>query len=178
MRRSRRSRMLGSAMNLDSLVDVVTNTNGMLILLAVFTTLHAVDKTYTVTFPVTRPTAKAPVYFECQGNRIFPIEQSRGYSEYYYTTAIGSSTMVTVKSVDLGETSRQILEPGSVFERTAQAIDPESGYAAFLVRPDSFEVFRTARGVLSAMGIEVGWEPKEAGVPIIFGPSGRSVKPQ
>ncbi len=178
MRRSRRRRRSGNTLNLDSLVDVITNINGMLILLAVFTTIHAMGKTYTVSFPITQPTRKEPVFFECHENRIYPLKQPGGYSAHYYVTPLGSSTMLTLKSRDSGETARQILEPDSAFAKAASRIDAENQYAALLVRSDSFELFRTARRSLDKIGIEVGWEPMKNGMPIILGTSGRSVKPQ
>jgi hypothetical protein len=165
-------------LTLDSLVDVVTNINGMLLLLAVFTTLLALGKTYRVGFPVARSSEKAPVFFECRDNRVFPIEDNGGYSSFYHIVPRGNGTMLLPKGKEGGKTIEALKNPQAAFQKAIVAIDPAQQYAAFIVRPDSFEIFRAIRDDLRLRGIEIGWEPLPAERPMSFGPGGRKVKSQ
>jgi hypothetical protein len=52
-------------------------------------------------------------------------------------------------------------------------IDPQQEFAFFLVRPDSYEVFREARKILWKKNVEVGWEPLSPDQTISFSAKGR-----
>jgi len=178
MRRGRARDGLDGILNLDSLVDVVTNTNGMLILLAVFTTLLAIGKAYTLTFPVARVSEKEAVFFECRNHRVVVVSANGGYGEDYFVVPVGAERMVVPRDATHGETPDELRRPGSAFLHQVQAMDPANEYAAFLVRPDGFEVFRAAREALAELrpDLGVGWEPMPEDRPIIFGARGRSVR--
>ena len=176
--RNRRRAEQDDILNLDSLVDVVTNTNGMLLLLAIFTVLLALGKTYQAGFPLARTTEKDPVFFECVGNRIVHISGSEGYSENYEVTTIASGEAITLRSGHEAHSEADLRDPNSSFWRLIARMDPETEYAAFLVRPDSFEVYRTVRDALQEASIDTGWEPFEQEVRIRFtSVGGRIVKP-
>lgn len=165
-----------SALTLDSLVDVVTNTNGMLILLAVFTTVIAFGKTYQAFYPMVRATAKTPVFFECRGERTLLVRQGDSFGEHYRIAFVGNGFAVIPEDGEWGEDSQEIGQPDSQFGQIIATVDPATEYAFFLVRPDSFEAFRTAREVIweRRAGLEVGWEPVEQDTTIVFGSSGRT----
>lgn len=174
-RRGRRHGTVDTILTLDSLVDVVTNINGMLLLLAVFTTLLALGKTYKVGFPVARPSEKAPVFFECRYNRVYPIKTRGEYSPHYHVTQVGTGRRLLLKGPEGGTTLEALQDPQADFSQVIATLDPEQQYAAFIVRSDSFESFRAARDVLRPRGIEVGWEPMAINAPLIFVSGGGQV---
>lgn len=168
-----------SALSLDSLVDVVTNTNGMLILLAVFTTFIAMGKTYRVSYPMVRATEKTPVFFECRGGRTLLVLRGAAFGEDYQAAFIGYGIAAILKEGDRGENSREIGRPESKFQQVIASLDPETEYAFFVVRPDGFEAFRAAREAIwnARAGLQVGWEPFEQEGTVVFG-RGRTPTPQ
>lgn len=180
MARKRSRAGLDGILNLDSLVDVVTNTNGMLILLAVFTTLLVVGKAYILSFPVARVSDQKPVFFECRGDRVTLVSVAGRYSDTYYVVPIGSAELVIPLDETYGENSDELRWSGSLFRRQAAEIDPSIQHAAFLVRPDGFEAFLAAREAIIELHpeIRVGWEPMPLERPLMFGPGGRSIKVQ
>lgn len=64
--------------NLDSFLDVMTNTVGVLIFVLLFVTLAAADATVLVRTPLRSETDKRPVYFEASGGRVAYLEASEG----------------------------------------------------------------------------------------------------
>ncbi len=182
MRRTRaaRRRTSESQVSLDSLVDVVTNTNGMLILLAVFTTVMAMGKTYEVSYPIVRKTQKNPVFLECRSNRVLLVARDSTVSEHYEETFVGSGFAMVLREGEHGESGQAIRQPDSELRELIADLDPASEYAAFLVRPDSFEVFRAAREVLweHRAELEIGWEPLPQEGLFALGSRGRSIDTQ
>ncbi len=73
-----------------------------------------------------------------------------------------------------GETVGQLSAELSEFKSLAQNIDPDKNFVFFLVRPDSYDVFRKARKILWKLDIQAGWEPLVPGRQIMFGSKGRS----
>lgn len=59
-----------------------------------------------------------------------------------------------------GETTEQLLQPTSNFQRTVRGVNKTSYYAQFLVWPDSFDTYIEARTITSDLGMEAGWEPR------------------
>ena len=97
----------------------------------------------------------------------------------------GVSLLFQPLSPEIGETTSQLTAPNSQFRRVLLQFDPEQNYLVFIVRPDSFEAFRTAKKQAWEAGYEVGWEPHPENSPIkirtILGselPGGQVVKPQ
>jgi hypothetical protein len=169
-----------SVLNLDSLVDVVTNTNGMLILLAVFTTIMSMGKTYEVSYPMVRPTNKTPIFLECQGNRVVLVRRNGVFGEHYRPLFFGEGVALLLEDGEWGEDAKAILKPDSQFRRIVAEMDPAKEHLFFLVRPDSFEIFRAARDLIweNRAEVDVGWEPLEKEMMIMLGRSGRSPDPQ
>jgi hypothetical protein len=60
--------------NLDSFLDVMTNTVGVLIFVLLFVTLAAADATVLVRTPLRSETEKQPIYFEASGGRVIYLE--------------------------------------------------------------------------------------------------------
>lgn len=173
----RRTSTAEGGLNLDSLVDVVTNTNGMLILLAVFTTVMAMGKTYSVSYPMVRPTAKTPVFLECQSDRVLLASRNGEFGEHYRPLFLGNGVALLLEDGEWGESTEAIKGAESEFRRLVAEIDPAREYLFFLVRPSSFGVFRGARDLVwqGAPGVDVGWEPWPEEAMIAFSSSnGRS----
>ena len=64
--------------NLDSFLDVMTNTVGVLIFVLLFVTLAAADATVLVRTPLRSETEKRPIYFEASGGRVIYLELRAG----------------------------------------------------------------------------------------------------
>lgn len=77
-----------------------------------------------------------------------------------------------------GESLREESEQPSQFEQHVWSLDRQKHFAYFIVREDSFEVFRAAREIVRAQGLENGWEPRALAQPLAFSKDGKIVKPQ
>ncbi|MEM7757713.1 MAG: hypothetical protein AAF298_06280 [Cyanobacteria bacterium P01_A01_bin.40] len=80
----------------------------------------------------------------------------------------GVSLLFEPVSADIGETSSQIMAGDSEFKQILAQFNPDQDFLAFIVRPDSFEAFRTARKQAWDAGYEVGWEPLPQNAPLKF----------
>lgn len=77
-----------------------------------------------------------------------------------------------------GATEDEISNPRSRFQQMLNVLDKDKYFARFIVLPDSFEVYLTARAATDAKGILSGWDPQaegwqyttNLGGPILFGP--------
>ncbi len=77
-----------------------------------------------------------------------------------------------------GATLAEVEKPRSRFQRVLAALDRTKYYARFIVLPDSYEVYLSARAVADQAGILSGWDPQgtgwqyttHLGGPILFGP--------
>ena len=58
------------------------------------------------------------------------------------------------------------------------ALNPETSFICFFVRPDSFKMFQMARGIAWLKGFNVACELQDANNPIIIGPGGERVLQQ
>jgi len=79
-----------------------------------------------------------------------------------------------VKGEDLGI----VTNVNSRFSTALSQIDANKRYIAFLVRDDSFNVFRHARSVSDEAGFDSGWELLGMDEPIKFGAGGQSITVQ
>src|SRR5436309_8073400 len=77
-----------------------------------------------------------------------------------------------------GETPDDLPQPNGKFQAILRQLDAKSQYVAFLVRDDSFDVFRRGRSVAFKSGFETGWELLGADEPIKFGQGGAQVLSQ
>lgn len=71
-----------------------------------------------------------------------------------------------------GETVAGLMAKGSRFRALLAELDPDEHHLFFLVREDSFPVFREARAAALASGFGSGWTPMEVDKPIVFGLGG------
>lgn len=69
----------------------------------------------------------------------------------------------------LGENSEQVEKPDGKFQTMLSQLDPKQDSISFLVRDDSFDVFRKARLIANRHGFNTGWELLGADEPIKFG---------
>lgn len=226
--------------NLDSFLDILTNTVGVLMFISLFVTLIAAGSSpktqITIQTPLSSPTEKESLWFEIQNNKVshlnlqqvrekeleltrnlpncnkpldspdspsYLLRQSsyqsclqsvlgrqsnfRTSTDSYDVETVdnGVSLLFQPSSLEIGETTSQLTAPDSEFRRVLLQFDPEQNYLVFIVRPDSFEAFRTAKKQAWEAGYEVGWEPHPENSPIkirtILGselPGGQVVKPQ
>ncbi|MEM8780024.1 MAG: hypothetical protein AAGF26_14355 [Cyanobacteria bacterium P01_G01_bin.49] len=229
--RNRRYRQLSSPnQNLDSFLDILTNTVGVLMFISLFITVVAVESSTIVSTPLVSNTQKKPRFFEVRDNKITYIDDEEvdrqiallmaglpectspdapsnfdTYTYQYYLERIKeyqSCRLQTIQSFqsfkaetrhynvtfydldalqyepitpDTGESYKTISQTDSEFQKTLEKFDPTVDYLAFIVRPDSFSAFRSARKQAWEAGYNVGWEPLKQEIPIVFGSNGRTV---
>lgn len=77
-----------------------------------------------------------------------------------------------------GEDMDQIENASSKFQAALSQLDLKTQYVAFLVRDDSFNVFRKARELADRAGFNTGWELLGQDEPIKFGTTGAPVMAQ
>jgi hypothetical protein len=78
-----------------------------------------------------------------------------------------------------GETMTNLENPNtSRFQAILSQLDKTNQYIAFLVRDDSFNVFRKARQLADEAGFETGWELLGIDEPIKFGEGGTAIATQ
>jgi hypothetical protein len=77
-----------------------------------------------------------------------------------------------------GENIQQIRRPTSKFWTVLHQLDKKSQYIVFLIRSDSFDIFRRARLDADQYGFSVGWEILAENEPIKFGAGGGAVMPE
>lgn len=237
MRSRARRRNTNVSQNLDSFLDILTNTVGVLMFISLFVTLIATGgsrpKTrVTIQTPLSSPTEKESLWFEIQNNKVSYLDlrqirqkelelsdnlpncnkpndssapdyvsrqniyqscllsvlgrQSnfRASTQNYQVSTVdrGVSLLFEPASENIGETPNQLNGENSNFKQVLAKYNPNQDYLVFIVRPDSFEAFRSARKQAWDAGYEVGWEPleQEASIKIrtIIGselPGGKSI---
>ncbi|NQU11030.1 hypothetical protein HQ590_09585 [bacterium] len=77
-----------------------------------------------------------------------------------------------------GDTIRDLQSPTNLVFTVLRQIDNNQTYVVFLVRDDSFSVFRRAREMVDRRGFETGWELVGADEAIKFGIGGTIIRPQ
>jgi len=77
-----------------------------------------------------------------------------------------------------GETPNDLESPNSKYQAILSQLDKKKQYIAFLVRDDSFNVFRKARQVADDAGFDTGWELLGIDEPIKFGEGGTAIGTQ
>ncbi|MGF1588827.1 MAG: hypothetical protein ACFCU7_06230 [Pleurocapsa sp.] len=203
--------------NLDSFLDVLTNTVGVLMFISLFVSLIATGSSpktrVTIETPLSSPSDKQSLWFEIKDNRVSHLDlrqireqelelsrnlpncnkpsSSSNSSEYnnyqscllsiigrqsnfrastknYRVTTVdrGVSLLFEPLAENTGETTAQLPAPDSDYQQVLSRFNPNQDYLVFIVRPDSFEAFRTARKQAWDAGYEVGWEPHPQDSPI------------
>jgi len=223
MRSRTRRRTNHTSQNLDSFLDILTNTVGVLMFISLFVTLIATGSSpktrVTIQTPLASTSDKEQLWFEINGNKVshlnlrqireeeieltenlpncnkprnnanspdYVLRQEnyqscllsvigrqsnfRSKTKNYQVKAKGRgvSLAFTPRSADIGETTTQLATPNSEFKQILSQFDPDQDFLAFIVRPDSFEAFRTARKQAWDAGYEVGWEPHPQDASISF----------
>ena len=219
MRSRARRRNANVTQNLDSFLDILTNTVGVLMFISLFVTLIATGSSpktsVTIQTPLSSPTDKESLWFEIENNKVRHLDlrqirekelelsgnlpncnQPKNSDADYtsrqnaYQSCLlsilgrqsnfqastknyrvrtvdgGVSLQFEPTSADVGETTSQLTAPNSDFRQVLAQFDPKQDYLVFIVRPDSFEAFRTARKQAWDAGYEVGWEPLAPELPI------------
>jgi hypothetical protein len=82
MKRNRRTRNAELANNLDSFLDTLTNTVGVMVFVLLFVTLAAADATILVKTPLRTDTAKDEIFFEVRGSRVARLDPELGTRRY------------------------------------------------------------------------------------------------
>jgi len=77
-----------------------------------------------------------------------------------------------------GEGASDLGNPNSKYQAMLSVLDKDKQYIAFLVRDDSFNVFRKARQVADSVGLDTGWELLGIDEPIKFGAGGTAIGTQ
>jgi hypothetical protein len=93
-------------------------------------------------------------------------------NEYYKVN--GSYLLAAIVAVDPlpgvhGESSQEIRNPESKFQKVLASVDPKERYPVFLIRDDSFAVFRVARSLAAQKYFHIGWDLLAPGEPLKFG---------
>jgi hypothetical protein len=77
-----------------------------------------------------------------------------------------------------GEMITELDDPNSKFQAILSQLDKRQQYIAFLVRDDSFTIFRKARQIADTAGFDTGWELLGIDEPIKFGEGGTAIATQ
>jgi hypothetical protein len=77
-----------------------------------------------------------------------------------------------------GERTNDLENSNSKYQAVLTVLDKDKQYIAFLVRDDSFSVFRKARQVADSLGLDTGWELLGIDEPIKFGAGGTAIGTQ
>ena len=229
MRTRTRRRNAKPNQNLESFLDILTNTVGVLMFISLFVSLIAVEADSIVKTPLASETKKTARFFEirenkvtylndqqvgeamdtvvgnlpscnkpdvdlgnasaeyssgmqfyksCVQNRANRLINFRTQTEFYNITMVDARTFTMRYDPILnksGENAEELVLTDSKFNQVLAELDPQKDYLAFIVRPDSFSSFRTAREQAWEQGFQVGWEPHKTEDPIVFGSGGRAI---
>jgi len=77
-----------------------------------------------------------------------------------------------------GERPIDLENPNSKYQAILSQLDKDNQYVAFLVRDDSFSLFRKARQIADNLGLDTGWELLGIDEPIKFGEGGTAIGTQ
>ena len=103
------------------------------------------------------------------GNEFYTVNHN------YLMTAI---IAIEVRPGVAGEPVTTIPDPNGKFQKTLGKWNTNERHIAFMVRDDSFQVFRLAREICEKLGFDVGWELLGEGEPIKFGAGGTAISVQ
>ncbi len=171
-RRKRQSESFG--FNIDSLMDIVTNIVGMLIIIGIISSLSLRSKEFMFETPMVYATSKQSVIFECRDGQVFPVSVRQ--QQYYLHTYAAFQEVLLPKPGVRGETITELRMPNSIFNQILNGLDRQNQFVFFIVRPDSYDVFREARKIAWERNLEVGWTPKPRDEVILFSPFGEETK--
>ena len=173
MRRHRQNGNLEGLLSIDSLIDIVSNMVGILVIIGVISSLNLSSKNYIYETPLAAATEKNGVLFECAGDRLIPVtyDSSRHYNHIY----AAYREVLIPKSPKVGEARWEIERENSDFRKALTRMDSSQQFISLYVRPNGFETFRAVRKLAWENGFEVGWIPKPQFERIVFSPFGTAV---
>lgn len=121
--------------------------------------------------PEVRETDKSPVVFECDGGEVYLLAYESELNEDAYTaTSLGSAALIERRGNANGETYGAACKPRAQFDRVFRRMKPGKQFASFIVRDDSYDLFRQLRQeVFWAAGYDVQWQAYAKEESIIFG---------
>lgn len=138
-------------LNFDSLVDLVSNYLGILILIIIvgIIVLGDIKFSFLYDLPTVGTTKKEEVLFICQNNRIrgLDIEKLRRGADPDFEWVLSqdySSYHVVPRVNSFGEDPQQIKLENSKFRNALKNIDTGNEFPVFLVVNDSWEIFTDA----------------------------------
>ena len=78
----------------------------------------------------------------------------------YYVAGSRWPRLRLVPKESRGATEEEVRKPGSRIRKLMGLLDPQKYYVRFYVLPDSYDVYLTARRVLTDAGLLAGWDPQ------------------
>lgn len=183
MRRRRKRADAGGS--LDSFLDVVTNSLGLLILIACLNSGTGGGMSVDLGIPLMRDPDRAleRTVFHCAHGQVLPVDEGliesagtslagpRPRSRWHEAVAEGAAVrMVPLEGAgdDLSGLARG---EGDFAERLSE-LDPSRHWLLFATDQESFEAMRAARGVALERGFQVGWWPLDPEAGLSFAPNG------
>jgi len=199
-------RTRGTAVSLDSFLDILTCLQGVLMLIIVSTGIDAAQTKVIVATPIELAGDEKPIYIECRNNELFlvPVAEARQainqkQLEVLKARRDASSTVEVLESIgnadiDLGDyvidftrylggqialmpkdgTKGYTFESGESenentwYGRIVTQMDVENERINFLVRDDSFNIFKKARIVAWTKKAKVTYSLVSKNDPLIF----------
>ena len=172
-RRHKRSKA-NFSFNFDSLMDIVTNIVGMLIIIGIISSLSLRTKQFVFQTPMVYNTPKKSIIFECRDQEVFPVTIDQDH--YYLRTFAAFQEVLLPRPGIEGESIIEIRKPHSKFNQMLKKLNPKKEFVYFIVRSDSYEIFREARKLAWGKNLDVGWMPKPEDEVILFSPFGEETK--
>lgn len=182
-------------LNLVSFCDIVTVTC-VALFMAMIVVLDIAMRTPTIRpMPMAFALTNAPVYFECRGGGLFPVERAAIAEQVRVARSqVGGpgdpqeDALQRIMQLDLGDANYRVdnrflmmgivalrprdgatgLSPERELPPRLAALDPARDFVVLLVRDDSFPLFRRVRDAAARAGLEVGWEYLARDEPITF----------
>ncbi|MEB3174924.1 MAG: hypothetical protein VKN60_07040 [Cyanobacteriota bacterium] len=114
----------------------------------------------------------------CQKDQNQELQTFRAATEFYQVRLQGGPAPALRYDLALppeSERDKTLNEWEANFQRRLAQFDPQKEYVAFIVRPDGFGAFRTARRLAQSQGFEVGWEPLTGADPLLLGTQGQTI---
>jgi len=167
-------------LNLDSLVDIVSNNVGILVILAVFMAMfslsHVSQKNILLIFLrsdrllyLDRTLVYQRLKKYLSGSE--PLPKHVNLDQFSIELTVGSGHAHCLKflpSPRAGQWWHQFSQRNGVMKKLMKKYPPEENYFFFWVDPDSFEMFREIRKSLWDLNFEVGWKPIRIETPLRY----------
>jgi hypothetical protein len=121
-----------------------------------------------------RETDKTAVAFECADNKVYLFGEKQRLNEDDYSASalVPGVALVSRKARAHGETLQEALQVNSRFQRALSRNPAQRYYAAFIVRANSYAVYRQLRDAMWKRGYDVNWEARGNDESILIGGGG------